>query len=130
PPPNVPELKEDGLQPASLREAMMRHREDRACSVCHDRIDPLGFVLESFDPVGRLRSEEGLDDTGEMRDGTLIDGWTGLRDYLTKNADTFTGNFSRKLLGYALGRSVLPSDKALLDQIAESVSVKDGRVSA
>ncbi|MFN7563616.1 MAG: DUF1592 domain-containing protein, partial [Prosthecobacter sp.] len=48
PPPNVPELKETS-KPSSLREALMQHRTDSACAVCHERIDPLGFALESFD---------------------------------------------------------------------------------
>jgi len=55
PPPNVPELKETS-KPASLRESLMQHRQDAACAVCHDRIDPLGFALERFDPVGRFRA--------------------------------------------------------------------------
>ncbi len=133
PPPNVPEL-EKGLKPASLREALMKHRKDQACSVCHDRIDPLGFALESFDPIGRFRptdeAGQGIDDTGEMRDGTTFKGMEGLRGYLAKNDGQFIKNFSRKLLGYALGRSVLPSDRELLDKIASSVRANDGRVSA
>lgn len=133
PPPNVPEL-EKGLKPSSLREALLKHREDHACSVCHDRIDPLGFALESFDPIGRFRdTDEGggvIDDTGELRDGTVFKGMEGLRDYLAKNDDQFTMQFSRKLLGYALGRSVLPSDKGLLAEIASAIETGDGRVSA
>jgi len=129
----VPEL-EKGLKPSSLREALLKHREDHACSVCHDRIDPLGFALESFDPIGRFRdTDEGggvIDDTGELRDGTVFKGMEGLRDYLAKNDDQFTMQFSRKLLGYALGRSVLPSDKGLLTEIASAIETGDGRVSA
>ncbi|MDB6005948.1 MAG: hypothetical protein JWR15_2935, partial [Prosthecobacter sp.] len=74
PPPNVPKLPEGAVKPSSLREALMQHRADQACSVCHDRIDPLGFALESFDPIGRFRvaDETGgkIDDTGELKDGT------------------------------------------------------------
>ncbi len=133
PPPNVPQL-EKGLKPASLREALMKHREDQACAVCHDRIDPLGFALESFDPIGRFRTadESGgmIDDTGSLRDGTTFKGMDGLRDYLAKNNGQFTGHFSRKLLGYALGRSVLPSDKELLAKISASIDAREGKVSA
>ena len=133
PPPNVPEL-EKSLKPASLREALLKHREDQACAVCHDRIDPLGFALESFDPIGRFRAadEAGgvIDDTGELRDGTRFKGMDGLRDYLAKNNAQFTNHFSRKLLGYALGRSVLPSDKELLSEITKAIGSNDGKVSA
>ena len=54
----------------------------------------------------------------------------GLRDYLAKNNAQFTNHFSRKLLGYALGRSVLPSDKELLSEITKAIGSSDGKVSA
>ena len=133
PPPNVPELKET-TKPASLREALMQHRADASCSVCHDRIDPLGFALESFDPIGRFRTadESGgpIDDTGELKDGTKFQGLAGLRDYLKKNGSNFTAQFSRKLLGYALGRQTLPSDKKLLAQMQDALRKNDGKFSA
>lgn len=134
PPPNVPKLEENGLKPASLREALKQHAKDQACAVCHDRIDPLGFALESFDPIGRFRAvdESGgvIDDTGVLRDGTTFKGMDGLRKYLVTNDAQFSGHFSRKLLGYALGRQVLPSDKDLLAKMQESLAKQSGAVSA
>jgi hypothetical protein len=133
PPPNVPELA-PGLKPASLREALLKHREDLACAVCHDRIDPLGFALESFDPIGRRRAVDdaggAIDDTGELRDGTTFKGMAGLRGYLAKNRGPFLRQFSRKLLGYALGRSVLPGDQELLGRLTARLDSEDGTVSA
>jgi hypothetical protein len=133
PPPNVPELKETS-KPSSLREALMQHRTDSACAVCHERIDPLGFALESFDPIGRFRAtdEAGgkIDDTGEMMDGSKFTGFTGLRDYLKKNEPQFLTQLTRKLLGYALGRQTLPSDKKLLQQMQASLKANNGKFSA
>jgi hypothetical protein len=133
PPPNVPELKETS-KPSSLREALMQHRTDSACAVCHERIDPLGFALESYDPIGRFRptDEAGgkIDDTGEMMDGTQFTGLPGLRDYLKKNEPQFLTQFTRKLLGYALGRQTLPSDKKLLQQMQASLKANGGKFSA
>jgi len=133
PPPNVPELKETS-KPSSLREALMQHRTDSACAVCHERIDPLGFALESYDPIGRFRAtdETGgkIDDTGEMMDGTKFTGLPGLRDYLKKNEPQFLTQFTRKLLGYALGRQTLPSDKKLLQQMQTSLKANSGKFSA
>jgi hypothetical protein len=129
PPPNVPELKE-ASKPASLREALMQHRADQACAVCHDRIDPLGFALERFDPIGRFRAEADIDDTGELKDGTKFQGLDGLRTYLKKNEPNFTAQFSRKLLGYSLGRQTLPSDKALIAQMQDSLAKNNGKFSA
>lgn len=129
PPPNVPELKE-ASKPSSLRAALMQHREDAACAVCHDRIDPLGFALERFDPIGRFRTEPDIDDTGELKDGTKFQGLAGLRDYLKKNEPQFTTQFTRKLLGYALGRQNLPSDKALIAQMQAALKQNGGKFSA
>ncbi|MDI1315432.1 DUF1592 domain-containing protein [Prosthecobacter sp.] len=134
PPPNVPKLPDSAEKPASLREALMQHRADQACSVCHDRIDPLGFALESFDPIGRFRmaDETGgkIDDTGELKDGTKFQGLAGLRDYLKKNEPNFTAQFCRKLLGYALGRQTMPSDKALLTHMQAALKQNNGKFSA
>lgn len=133
PPPNVPELKETS-KPSSLREALMQHRTDSACAVCHERIDPLGFALEGFDPIGRFRSADNtggkIDDTGEMPDGAKFQGFAGLRDYLRKNEAQFLAQFTRKLLGYALGRQTLPSDKKLLLQMQASLKTHQGKFSA
>lgn len=133
PPPNVPELKETS-KPASLREALMQHRTDQACAVCHERIDPLGFALESFDPIGRFRDKDEaggqIDDTGEMKDGTTFKGLAGLRDYLKKNEAQFTTQFCRKLLGYALGRQTMPSDKKLMAQMQDALKKNGGKFSA
>lgn len=133
PPPNVPELKETS-KPSSLREALMQHRTDSACAVCHERIDPLGFALESFDPIGRFRATDDtggkIDDTGEMIDGSKFTGFTGLRDYLKKNEGQFLAQLTGKLLGYALGRQTLPSDKKLLTQMQTSLKANSGKFSA
>ena len=134
PPPNVPKLPESAVKPASLREALMQHRTDSACSVCHERIDPLGFSLESFDPIGRFRAADetggAIDDTGEMPGGIKLQGFGGLRDYLRQNESLFTNQFCRKLLGYSLGRQTLPSDKKLLAQMQASLKANGSHFSA
>ena len=133
PPPNVPKLPDSAVKPASLREALMVHRTDAACAVCHERIDPLGFALESFDPIGRFRvaDETGgkIDDTGELKDGTKFQGLAGLRGYLKKNEANITAQFCRKLLGYALGRQTMPSDKALLLHMQAALKQNNGKFS-
>ena len=85
PPPNVPKLRKTPSSPHHCARRW-RHRADQACAVCHDRIDPLGFALEAFDPIGRFRAadEAGgkIDDTGEFKDGTKFPGIDGLRELL------------------------------------------------
>ncbi len=129
PPPNdVPKLDESVASAKSLRERLERHRADRACAVCHDKIDPLGFALEGFDPIGRLRKNDeagaAVDDSAKFRDRSFA-GLRGLQQFLKdRNAD-FNGVFCRKLLGYALGRTVLPTDKLLLEQIKKQLQDGD-----
>lgn len=134
PPPNVPKLPDSAVKPASLRESLMQHRTDSACAVCHERIDPLGFALEGFDPIGRFRAadESGgkIDDTGELPGGVKFQGFEGLRDYLRKNEAQFLTQLTRKLLGYALGRQTLPSDKKLLQQMQSALRQNGGKFSA
>lgn len=135
PPPNaVPELQEHPEKPASLRAQLEQHREDPACAACHNRIDPLGFALERFDPIGRLRDKDDLgqkiDTSASLTDGTTFDGFEGLRKYLSTRESNFTRLFSRKLLGYALGRPVLPSDTALIETMQARLKENDTRFSA
>jgi hypothetical protein len=135
PPPNaVPELQEHPEKPSSLRAQLEQHRADPACAACHNRIDPLGFALERFDPIGRLRQKDDLgqplDTSASLTDGTTFDGFEGLRKYLATRQSNFTRLFSRKLLGYALGRPVLPSDTALLDTMQSRLKENDTHFSA
>jgi hypothetical protein len=112
PPPNVPALKEKGIngQLLSMRERMVQHRADPACSGCHTRMDPLGFAMENFDAVGRWRTiaENGgsLDVSGALPDGTKFNGPAELRALLVKNPEQFVTVVAEKLLVYALGRGL------------------------
>lgn len=133
PPADVPELKEHGPKPATVREMLELHRASKACSSCHDRIDPLGFALENFDALGRFRDkdEAGLPlDTSAQVKGTKFTGFEGLREYLSSHENQFSSQFARKLLGYALGRSVMPSDKQLLKAITAKTMASDSHFSA
>ncbi len=134
PPSDVPELKEHGPKPATVREMLEQHRASKSCSGCHDRIDPLGFALENFDPIGRWREQDEaglpLDTSARVKGGAPFTGFEGLRGYLRTQQPQFARHFSRKLLGYALGRQVLPTDKALLQEMQSAAGGDDGRFSA
>ncbi len=132
PPSEVPEL-EAITDAKTLREKLMRHREEKACASCHAKIDPLGFALEGFDAIGRLRDKDDfgqpIDQTGTLADGTTFEGVAGLRAYLAENAaDTYT-LFARKLIGYATGRGVLATDRQLIESIRDQLKSGEGRFS-
>ena len=112
PPPDVPALAEktgDGAA-LSMRAAMERHRANPACASCHARMDPLGFALENFDAVGRWRargeSNDVIDASGVLPDGTSFDGPEGMRRALLRDPRRFAATVTEKLLTYALGRNV------------------------
>jgi hypothetical protein len=130
PPNNVPKLDENVAVAKTLRARLEQHREDKACAACHDKIDPLGFALESFDPIGRLRKRDEtgslIDDSAKAKDGSTFKGPSGLREHLKKREEEFLAIFCRKLTGYALGRTVLPSDQPLLDEMRQRLRKEDG----
>lgn len=137
PPPNVPKLPEDESadQQLTVRQMVEKHARDAQCAMCHQRIDPFGMTLEKFDAIGRLRDHDiaghAIDCVAKLKDGTTINGIDGLRSYvLNQRRDDFLRNFCRKLLGYALGRSVTLSDEPLIDQMIDELKKSDYRSSA
>jgi hypothetical protein len=136
PPAGVPRLpEEEGGGGLSMRQQVERHARVPSCAACHVRIDPFGFALEQYDPIGRLRTKDlgGLpvDARTRLRDGTEFEGLDGLRTYLrTKKMDGIVRLFCRRLLGYALGRSVTLSDQPLIDEMVAELGKDGGRSSA
>lgn len=133
PPKGVPILPEEAPQGLTERQLIERHSSDAKCAGCHQRIDPFGFALEGFDAIGRARSKDAaglsIDTRVKLPDGTCFEGLEGLRAYLmTTRRDDFLRQFCRKLLGYALGRSVQLSDKPLIESMLAALKAGDHRV--
>jgi hypothetical protein len=123
------EVLDDGL---TVRKRLEAHRQNATCNNCHARIDPLGFALEYFDPIGRWRTTysdgQAIDPAGKLSDGTVVSGLDGLAQYLRREQAQFQRTLSENLLGYALGRSELASDRPLIDQMVADVK-ENGRFS-
>ncbi|HVH29320.1 MAG TPA: DUF1592 domain-containing protein [Vicinamibacterales bacterium] len=123
PPPDVPALiegSEDG-RTLTVRERLETHRRNPVCASCHRVMDPLGFSLESFDAVGQWRTrEEGgsVDASGQLADGTEVNGPISLRQALTRRPEQFVGTMTEKLLVYALGRGLEYYDMPVVRSIA------------
>jgi len=133
PPKNVPLLAETVPEGLTERQLIVRHSSDAACARCHIRIDPFGFALETYDAIGRFRTQDAaghpIDAATTLMDGTPIKGPEGLRSYLLNDRrDAFERQFCRKLLGYALGRSVQLSDEPLLDEMQATLAANGHRV--
>lgn len=109
PPKNVPALTPDIRGATTPREMLAAHMSERSCASCHKRIDPIGFMLENFDPVGNWRElwpkiDTPIDSTGILPDGTQINGITDFKAWLVDNIDLFSQCLSEKLMTYATGR--------------------------
>jgi len=108
----------------SLKAKLEQHKRNASCANCHTRIDPLGFSLEHYDPTGRWRERypDGnlIEDAAALADKTEIKGVDGLLKYLQSKEAQFRKTLSHKLVGYALGRTVLASDQSLIDRMAQA----------
>jgi hypothetical protein len=136
PPKDVPRLPEDeATETLTVRQLTEKHTSDPRCYGCHRRIDPYGYSLEAFDAIGRLRDRDlggrPIDTRAKVMDGSEIDGLDGLRKYLlVQRRDAFVKQFSRKLLGYALGRGVMLSDNPLISEICDQLKSHNCQISS
>jgi hypothetical protein len=135
PPPNVPALNENtpGLAALSVRDRLVQHRADPACSGCHAVMDPLGFALENFDGIGRYRARDAsgvIDSSGELADGTPVKDAIDLEQILMEHPEYFVDTFTEKLLTYALGRGLEYYDMPVVRAITKQAEDDNYRFSA
>jgi hypothetical protein len=138
-PANVPPLDEskvNGGKVLTMRERMEAHRANPYCASCHKIMDPIGFALENFDATGAWRTKEGgtdgtpIDASGELLDGSKINGPVELRQALLKNPEIFTGTLTEKMMIYALGRGLGASDMPVVRSIVREAALHDYRFSS
>jgi hypothetical protein len=136
PPGNVPPLADNpavGAAP-TMRERMVQHRANPACSSCHQLMDPIGLAVENFDAVGRWRNRgEGdapIDSAGALPSGATFEGAAGLKKALMARPDMFATTVTEKLLTYALGRGIDFNDAPAVRRIIQEARNKDYRFSS
>lgn len=132
PPPGAGSLPADDapIEGASLRTQLERHRRDAKCASCHAAMDPLGFALESYDVLGRVRTEvhgQPVDQKGELPDGTSLDGPIALKDELLRREDEFVHAFASRLATFAIGRAMVPADEPELLRIVDACRAGQNR---
>jgi hypothetical protein len=131
--PNVPPLEGSSEEaPKTLRERMERHRASPTCAGCHKLMDPIGFSLENFDAIGGWRTREAgfpLDASGQLADGTRIDGVVALRNAILARPDVFVRTLTEKLMTYALGRGLQYYDMPVVRDIVRKAERQDYRFS-
>ncbi len=108
----------------SLHDKLEAHKRNATCAGCHTRIDPMGFPLEHYDSTGRWRTKypdgKPIDDTSKTIDETNIAGAKGLLDYLHTKDDQIRRTLAIKMIGYSVGRTILPSDYPIIDKMVSA----------
>jgi hypothetical protein len=150
PPPDVPAIEPDIRGATTIRQQLDKHRNIAACNSCHQHIDPPGFALESFDPIGgyrdfyraSARTQAGIVQlpgyTGRAfyrgpdveKGGVTHDGktFTTIEDYkrlLLADPDQIARNLAEKLLTYATGAEPQFADREVIEQIVATVKTKN-----
>jgi uncharacterized protein DUF1585/uncharacterized protein DUF1588 len=116
-----------------MRQRLAAHRDNPACSGCHQLMDPVGFSLENYDAVGRWRTVEQatpIDASGGLPDGSKFEGVGGLQQALLSRPEIFVTTFTDKLLTYALGRGVEYYDAPAVRGVVREARAKDFRFSS
>jgi cytochrome c5 len=133
---NVPPLSEDPNRAGrilTMRERMEEHRKNPTCAACHKIMEPIGLSMENFDAVGAWRNRDGgtlgtpIDASGELLDGTKIDGVVTLRQALLRQPDLFVGTVAEKLMIYGLGRGLASYDMPEVRKIVRDAAAQNYR---
>lgn len=130
PPPDVvPAIEPDVSGATTIRERLAKHRADPACAECHRKIDPLGFSLEAFDPIGRWRSTypkpknsktpaPPIDSTGEFTSGETYADFAGFKKVIRETReDLFARHLIGQFLAYTTGRHMELADDLIIDDL-------------
>ena len=135
PPADVPPLGEEpaeGEEHLTLRERLSRHRERADCRGCHEQIDPLGFALENYDPVGMWREKyengRAVDMQGRLFRKHDFSNVVEFKEAILAEKDRFTRGFVTHLLSFALAREVGAADRRAIDRIVEASAADEYRL--
>ena len=151
PPPGVPGVEPDIRGATTLRELLDKHRDSDNCRACHSKIDPPGFALESFNPIGGFRQRyrslgkgeradvvvsgrrvgyklgPEVDASGQFPDGTRFSGFREFRQELASDQRMLAKTFVVKLLTFATGREMGFSDRPEINRIVTAAGQRGYR---
>jgi hypothetical protein len=149
PPASVPAVEPDIRGAVTIRQQLDKHRADEACAMCHRKIDPPGFALESFDVMGgwrdryRATSIDGapalgfgkngqpfafhyaqpVDPSGQLTDGRTFKDVREFKQLLLKDEAQIARNLAKQMTIYATGAPVRFSDRATIEEILQKSRV-------
>ncbi len=145
PPADVEAIEPDIRGATTIRDQLVRHREVESCAICHSKIDPPGFALESFDVIGGWRDHYRA--TGEPREvnGRRVRYWNGpavdpgdvlpdgrrfrdideYKQLILEDKDQLARNLTEKLLAYSTGAAPTQADKPQIETIVNHLRDKN-----
>ncbi len=145
PPPGIPAVEPDIRGAVSIRDQLAKHSSEESCARCHDHIDPPGFALEIFNPIGGERAwyrslGEGkkiskrepytkgpdVEQHGTFKDGTSFQTFKEFRKIILEDQDLITRSLAQKLLIYASGRPFTLADRPSLEAIVQKSKTAPG----
>lgn len=145
PPPGIPAVEPDIRGAISIRDQLAKHSADESCARCHDHIDPPGFALEIFNPIGGERTfyrslGEGkkiskrepytigpdVEQHGTFKDGTSFQTFKEFRKIILQDQDLITRSLAQKLLIYASGRPFTLADRPSLEAVVQKSKTAPG----
>ncbi|MBZ5714858.1 DUF1592 domain-containing protein [Nannocystis pusilla] len=132
PPPGVDASlpTEDPNKPQTMKQKLVQHMEDPSCSGCHTLLDPFGFALENYDPIGAFRTLDGglaIDPSANIPDLGEVASARDIADLLVADPRVTAcviKNFVRGSLGH-LERS---GEVAVLDDLEAEFVANDHRL--
>ena len=128
PPPDVEPIDPDVRGATTIREQLEKHRSVASCNDCHRKIDPPGFALENFDPIGGWRTSYGrgkkIDASGLLSTGQKFKDIIDFKNLLLARKELFARALTTKLLAYSLGRHVSFSDRPHVDRIVAELDTR------
>lgn len=139
PPPDVEPLSPDLRGKITLKEQLATHRNQEACASCHRKIDPMGFPLENFDPIGRWRDNYPkidkqaktilpVDTSSTLSNGRHVKDLADFKAMLLERESQVAHCLTEKMLTYATGRLLEASDRGEIDKIVAELKKNDNRL--
>lgn len=129
PPPGIPAIEPDIRGATSIRERLEKHRSNASCAACHQIIDPPGFALENYDPVGVLRRRYGKDEkgaainpSGTTPEGKAFDDLSAWKKIYTQRADQLARAYVGQFLTYATGAALRFSDEEAVNHLVSKTA--------
>ena len=131
PPPDVEPLVPNVSGTRTLKDELAAHRKNESCNSCHRKIDPMGFALEAFDPIGRIRTRYpdqdrklSIDTSAVLADGTKISDIVEFKQMLLEREELVYRCLVKKMLSYATGRMMEIGDRGEIDRVLAELAKK------